>query len=181
MLCFLMDKLQLTGRALGQVFNFRSGCMHSMHLPPSVAIQPNLELKTQPKQLLGSLPLVIALPGFLLQRLSIHLRPPNVIRLFTFVIYRFFRSNLECLSQAGLSSISRKHKTKLKRSAWEKYIILIQKSITYRCKKAYKIGPRRQCHQHFHCQRRGAFAVIIFKTFYFNSIWHNCTKIWCSV
>jgi hypothetical protein len=28
-----------------------------------VAIQPNLELKTRPKQLLGSLPLVIALPG----------------------------------------------------------------------------------------------------------------------
>ncbi len=37
--------------------------MHTMHLLPMVAIQPNLELKTQPKQLLGSLPLVIALPG----------------------------------------------------------------------------------------------------------------------
>ncbi len=36
--------------------------MHTMHLLPSVAIQPNLELKTQPKQLLGSLPLVIAHP-----------------------------------------------------------------------------------------------------------------------
>jgi hypothetical protein len=36
---------------------------HTMHLPPSVAKQPNLELKTRPKQLLGSLPLVIALPG----------------------------------------------------------------------------------------------------------------------
>ncbi len=34
---------------------------HTMHLLPSVAKQPNLELKTQPKQLLGSLPLVIAL------------------------------------------------------------------------------------------------------------------------
>jgi len=34
-----------------------------MHLLPGVAIQPNLELKTWPKQLLGSLPLVIALPG----------------------------------------------------------------------------------------------------------------------
>ncbi len=33
-----------------------------MHLLPSVAIQPNLELKTRPKQLLGSLLLVIALP-----------------------------------------------------------------------------------------------------------------------
>jgi hypothetical protein len=58
-----MDKLWLTGRALGRVFNFRSGCMrHTMHLRPSVAKQPNLELKTRPKQLLGSLPLVIVLP-----------------------------------------------------------------------------------------------------------------------
>jgi hypothetical protein len=37
--------------------------MHSMHLLPSVAIQPNVEFKTRPKQLLGSLPLVIVLPG----------------------------------------------------------------------------------------------------------------------
>jgi hypothetical protein len=37
--------------------------MHTMHLLPSVAIQPNLELKTRPKQPLGSLPLVIALPS----------------------------------------------------------------------------------------------------------------------
>jgi hypothetical protein len=29
----------------------------------SAAIRPNLELKTQPKQLLGSLPLVTALPA----------------------------------------------------------------------------------------------------------------------
>ncbi len=58
-----MDKLQLTGRALGRVFNFGSGCMHTMHLLPSVAIQPNLELKTRPKQLIGFLPLVIALPA----------------------------------------------------------------------------------------------------------------------
>jgi hypothetical protein len=59
-----MDKLKLTGRALGRVFNFRSGCMcHTMHLRPGVAKQPNLELKTWSKQLLGSLPLVIVLPG----------------------------------------------------------------------------------------------------------------------
>ncbi len=37
--------------------------MHTMHLLPGVAKQPNLELKTRPKQLLGSLQLVIALPG----------------------------------------------------------------------------------------------------------------------
>jgi hypothetical protein len=34
-----------------------------MHLLPGVAKQPNLESKTRPKQLLGSLLLVIALPG----------------------------------------------------------------------------------------------------------------------
>jgi hypothetical protein len=34
-----------------------------MHLLPNIEIQPNLELKTQSKQLLGSLPLAIALPG----------------------------------------------------------------------------------------------------------------------
>jgi hypothetical protein len=38
---------------------------HTMHLRPGVAKQPNLELKTRPKQLLGSLPLVIALPGYI--------------------------------------------------------------------------------------------------------------------
>jgi len=34
-----------------------------MHLLPGVAIQPNLELKTWPKLVLGSLPLAIALPA----------------------------------------------------------------------------------------------------------------------
>jgi hypothetical protein len=43
--------------------------MRTMHLLPGVAIQPNLELKTRPKQLLGSLPLVIALPGAAMKRL----------------------------------------------------------------------------------------------------------------
>ncbi len=33
-----------------------------MHLLPGVAIQPNLELKTRPKRVLGSFPLAFALP-----------------------------------------------------------------------------------------------------------------------
>jgi hypothetical protein len=37
--------------------------METMHLLLSVAIQPNLELKNRPKQLLGFLLLVIVLPG----------------------------------------------------------------------------------------------------------------------
>ncbi len=36
--------------------------MQTMHLLPGVAIQPNLELKTRPKPVLGSLPLAFALP-----------------------------------------------------------------------------------------------------------------------
>jgi hypothetical protein len=37
--------------------------MDTMHLLPSMSLLPNLELKTRPKQLLGSLLLVIALPA----------------------------------------------------------------------------------------------------------------------
>ncbi len=37
--------------------------MHTMHLLPGVAIQPNLELKTRPKPVLGSLPLAFVLPA----------------------------------------------------------------------------------------------------------------------
>ncbi len=56
-------KAQANFSLQGWVFNFRSGCMYTMHLLPSVAIQPNIELKTRPKELLGSLLLVISLPG----------------------------------------------------------------------------------------------------------------------
>ncbi len=38
-----------------------------MHLPHSIAVQPNLELKTQPKQLLGFLPLDIVLTRYTFQ------------------------------------------------------------------------------------------------------------------
>jgi len=57
-----MDKLQLTGQNLGQVFNFRFGHLHAEHFCCYRVKLPNLKLKTQPKKLLGSLPLVIALP-----------------------------------------------------------------------------------------------------------------------
>ncbi len=35
---------------------------HAMNLPHSIAMRPNLELNSQPIQLLGSLPLDLALP-----------------------------------------------------------------------------------------------------------------------
>jgi len=57
-----MDKLQLTGRNLGRVFNSRSGCACSMQLSCFETKLPNLMLKTWPKPLLGSLLLDIVLP-----------------------------------------------------------------------------------------------------------------------
>ncbi len=59
-----MDKLKLIGRNLGQVFDFRLGHACKNHAIEHVTKQPNLTLKTQPKQLLGSLPLALALPGY---------------------------------------------------------------------------------------------------------------------
>jgi hypothetical protein len=58
-----MDKLQLTGRNLCQVFNFKFGHLHAAHFWCYRVKLPNSKLKTCPKQLLVSLPLVIALPG----------------------------------------------------------------------------------------------------------------------
>ncbi len=57
-----IDKLQLTGQNLGRVSNCRSGSVFAMQLSCFETKQPDLELKTRPKQLLGSLPLDIALP-----------------------------------------------------------------------------------------------------------------------
>jgi hypothetical protein len=80
-----MDKLQLTGRNLGRVFNSRSGCVHVMQLHCFETKLPNLMLKTQPRQLLGSLPLDIALPGYI----SYYFPPPgaNIIQHFMYLIY----------------------------------------------------------------------------------------------
>ncbi len=59
-----MDKLQLTGRNMGWVFNFRSGCVYAAHLLCYKINLPNLKLKTWLKQLLGSLLLDIAHPDY---------------------------------------------------------------------------------------------------------------------
>ncbi len=58
-----MDKLQLTGQNQGRVFNFRSGHFYAATFLVLSVKLPNLQLKTWPKQLLGSLPLVIVLKG----------------------------------------------------------------------------------------------------------------------
>jgi hypothetical protein len=53
----------LHGQTLADRTSLGPSFQHTMHLLPSVATRPYLELKTRPKQFLGSLPLVIALPG----------------------------------------------------------------------------------------------------------------------
>jgi len=59
-----MHKLQLTGRNLGPVFNSRNGSLYATHSCCYWSKRPDLELKTQPKQLLGYLPLDIVLNLF---------------------------------------------------------------------------------------------------------------------
>jgi hypothetical protein len=58
-----MDKLQLTGQILGQVFNFICDRAHAGHLLFYGIKLPNLKMKTLPKLLLGYLPLYIVLPA----------------------------------------------------------------------------------------------------------------------
>jgi hypothetical protein len=58
-----MAKLQLAGQNMGRFVNSKSGCVCTMQLSCFETKLPNLMLKIRPKQLLGSLPLDIALPG----------------------------------------------------------------------------------------------------------------------
>ncbi len=60
-----MDKLQLTGKNLARVFNYRNGRVHAMHLLCYRVKLPYLKLKTRPYQLIGSLPLDIMLTNLI--------------------------------------------------------------------------------------------------------------------
>ncbi len=51
-------------KPLAEFSTLEVAACHAMHLLHSRAIWPNLELITRPKQLSGSLPLDIALPGY---------------------------------------------------------------------------------------------------------------------
>ncbi len=62
-LSYVMDKLKLTGLNLGRVFHSRLGRACIGHEIVHLTKQPNLKLKTWPKQLLGSLPLAFMLPA----------------------------------------------------------------------------------------------------------------------
>ncbi len=57
-----MDKLKLKGLNLGRVFNYSCGRVFMKLSKYSSSKQPDLELKTRPKPVLGSLPLAFALP-----------------------------------------------------------------------------------------------------------------------
>ncbi len=70
-----MDKLQLTGQNLGQIYNFRFDHLHAEHFWCYQVKLHNSNSKTRPKQLKGSLPLVIALPSFLHKNELISGRP----------------------------------------------------------------------------------------------------------
>ncbi len=61
MLYLTPDKLQLSGQDLGRVFNSKNGCVHAMQFICFETKLPNLNLETQPKLLLGYLPLGIGL------------------------------------------------------------------------------------------------------------------------
>jgi hypothetical protein len=50
------DRVSETGQNLGLVFNSRCGCVHALQLHRYETKQPNLKLKTRPKQLLDLLP-----------------------------------------------------------------------------------------------------------------------------
>ncbi len=57
----IIDKFQLTGQNLARVFNSRLGRACKCRTIAYITKQPNLKLKTQLKQLLGSLPLAFTL------------------------------------------------------------------------------------------------------------------------
>ncbi len=57
-----MNKLKLTGQNLGRVFNSRLERVCIYCTSACMTKRPNIKLKTEPKQLLGSLPLAFALP-----------------------------------------------------------------------------------------------------------------------
>jgi hypothetical protein len=57
-----MDKLKITGRDLGRVFNSSLGHACICRAIVCITKQPNLKMKIWPKLLLGSFPLAFALP-----------------------------------------------------------------------------------------------------------------------
>ncbi len=64
---YSMDKLQLTGLNLGRVFNYRSRHASTQICTFTSSKQPKLQLKTRPKQVLGTLPLAFSLSVYSFQ------------------------------------------------------------------------------------------------------------------
>ncbi len=82
-----MDKLQLTGQNLDQVSNFRSDRVHAVHLLFNGVKLPNFKLKTRPKQLLGYIPLPIALLGIAYFSRAVSSARNMIIKYNTFLFY----------------------------------------------------------------------------------------------
>jgi len=74
-----MDKLKLTGRNLGRVFNIRRSHLHAATFLVLSVQLPNLQLKTWPKQLLGYLLLDIAHPAPTLLNHTVTLLAPTML------------------------------------------------------------------------------------------------------
>jgi hypothetical protein len=71
-----MDTLKRTGQNLTRVFNSRNDCVCAIYTCWYWAKQPNLELKTWPKQLLSCLLLDLTLPGVIRVYFAAPLPPP---------------------------------------------------------------------------------------------------------
>ncbi len=76
-----MDKLQLTGLNLGRVFNYRCGHAPTQIITCTSSKQPNLQLKTRPKQVLGYLPLAFVLPSYIYNFKNFRVRSPFLAQL----------------------------------------------------------------------------------------------------
>ncbi len=92
-----MDKLQLTGLTLGRVFNNRCWHVSTQINTCTSSKQPNLQLKTWPKQVLGSFLLAFALPG-------IGLQGRDHIHILFYVTYEL--DQFQCYITHGLKGIN---------------------------------------------------------------------------
>ncbi len=105
-----IQKLQLTGQNLGRVFNFRNGHVHATYFLYYRLKLPNLKLKTWHKQLLGFLPLDIALPvlPFSLRKKNKHLTELYLYLLFSMTQHKKISLSKPKRDQRRLGWYSRK-------------------------------------------------------------------------
>ncbi len=151
-----MDKLQLTGRNLGRVFNSRLGCAWIRRSIAYITKQSNLKLKTRPKQLLGYLPIAFALPAIayhfhpslMLQVADSDIRPRVVLRTLHFLFNLWICSMILCNISVGLKCLSETNTVAFWSKSyklWKNEVLWIRTQVTlrhkrfnYGCKKFYR-------------------------------------------